>query len=920
MIVSSQIFGAYLECSTKCWLRSRAETTAGNTYAEWTRTQSEAYYEGGVKCLLAMFPESDCAIAPPISKYPEDATWRLAIDLHLRTTNLDSRLQAVERIPSEGRSRPVQFVPYRFEFANKLTKNAKLSLAFDALVLFEAIGCEMTLGKIMHGDGHATLTVKLPSLVSEVQNRIKDITTLLAGNSPPELVLNRHCGQCEFQARCRKQALEKDELSLLSGMSEKERKALHDKGIFTVTQLSYTFRPRRRRRESRGKQEKFHHSLRALAIRQNKVHAVDLPNLTLTCTPVYLDVEGLPDRDFYYLIGLRIRSVDGAVQHSFWADDEDEEKVIWNKFLDVLSAIPDARLVHYGGYETNFLKRMRERHGALREGSAAASAIEHAVNLLSLVFARIYFPTFSNGLKEIAGFLGFRWSGAPASGLEAIVWRHRWEASRDPTEKRALLDYNREDCEALELVANTLVELHRVAPTSGQSSQNDVVLTSEMKREGTFPLRFGRNAFAFPELEAINRAAYWDYQRERVYVKSRKKFPRERERHATSGSALTPNTTIECPRPSSCPTCKSNLIYRHGKRSKIEVNLRFMRHGIKRWITRYVAHRYRCLSCRSTFCPRDGSWPATKYGSALAAYTVYHNIELGLPLSRVAFSVEQLFGLPISRGVTNTFKATTAQNYARTYDDLLKRLCGSRLLHVDETSVSVMGKDSYVWVLASMEEVAYFHSPTREGGTIQAVLKDFSGVLVSDFYAAYDAIECPQQKCLIHFIRDLNDELLRHPYDDELKKLIRDFASLVKPMVETVDRWGLKRRFLAKHRISVDRFYKHLPGAFGGSEVAKKVVERLHKNRNKMFTFLDFDDVPWNNNNAEHAVKAFASLRRVIEGKTTEKGLRDFLILLSICQTCKYRNINFLDFLLFGSKKIDDFANNRWARRLRGAH
>ena len=87
-----------------------------------------------------------------------------------------------------------------------------------------------------------------------------------------------------------------------------------------------------------------------------------------------------------------------------------------------------------------------------------------------------------------------------------------------------------------------------------------------------------------------------------------------------------------------------------------------------------------------------------------------------------------------------------------------------------------------------------------------------------------------------------------------------------------------------------------------------------------MFTFLDFDEVPWNNNNAEHAVKAFASLRRVIEGKTTEKGLRDFLILLSICETCKFKNVDFLDFLRSGSKNIDDFAKSRWERRLRGAH
>ena len=56
--------------------------------------------------------------------------------------------------------------------------------------------------------------------------------------------------------------------------------------------------------------------------------------------------------------------------------------------------------------------------------------------------------------------------------------------------------------------------------------------------------------------------------------------------------------------------------------------------------------------------------------------------------------------------------------------------------------------------------MVYFYTPTRAGDTIQAMLKNFSGVLVSDFYAAYDAIECPQQKCLIHLIRDLNEELL----------------------------------------------------------------------------------------------------------------------------------------------------------------
>src|SRR5262249_19006580 len=145
------------------------------------------------------------------------------------------------------------------------------------------------------------------------------------------------------------------------------------------------------------------------------------------------------------------------------------------------------------------------------------------------------------------------------------------------------------------------------------------------------------------------------------------------------------------------------------------------------------------------------------------------------------------------------------------------------------------GTNAYVWVLTNMEEVAYFYAPTREGSTIQPTLGDFSGVLVSDFYAAYDGIQCPQQKCLVHFIRDLNDAVLQQPYDERLKLLASDFSCLVKPMVDTVDRRGLKKRFLRKHRSAVDRFYKRLAGELGTGEAAGKLVGRLQKNRDKMF-------------------------------------------------------------------------------------
>ena len=95
------------------------------------------------------------------------------------------------------------------------------------------------------------------------------------------------------------------------------------------------------------------------------------------------------------------------------------------------------------------------------------------------------------------------------------------------------------------------------------------------------------------------------------------------------------------------------------------------------------------------------------------------------------------------------------------------------------------------------------------------------------------------------------------------------------------------------------------------SEAALKCKERFVRNRDKLFTFLNYDGVPWNNNNAEHAIKAFARLRDVIAGSTTEKGIEEYMTLLSIRQTCEYSGLDFIDFLRSGEKDVHAFAKNR---------
>jgi CRISPR/Cas system-associated exonuclease Cas4 (RecB family) len=122
---------------------------------------------------------------------------------------LESRLHAVERVASEGRGKPAQLIPIRFIFRNKLTRDDRLLMAFDALVLSELLGREVNLGKIIHGDDHVTLKVKTAGSLAEARKLAVKMTEVVTRGSPPDLVLNRHCGECEFRDGCRQRAIEK---------------------------------------------------------------------------------------------------------------------------------------------------------------------------------------------------------------------------------------------------------------------------------------------------------------------------------------------------------------------------------------------------------------------------------------------------------------------------------------------------------------------------------------------------------------------------------------------------------------------------------------------------------------------------------------------------------------------------------------
>jgi hypothetical protein len=312
-------------------------------------------------------------------------------------------------------------------------------------------------------------------------------------------------------------------------------------------------------------------------------------------------------------------------------------------------------------------------------------------------------------------------------------------------------------------------------------------------------------------------------------------------------------------------------------------DIRFTQSGVKGWLTRHICDNWYCVKCQRLVRPPGATkFAFRKYGLHLRAFAAYQLIQLRISGITVARSLNQLFHFDVTGSNISTFKSDFAELYTKTVAELIERIARGSLVHADETKARMIGKSGFVWVLASLEDVVFLYSDTREGDMVHALLKDFRGVLVTDFYAVYDAFKCPQQKCLIHLMRDINDDMHRYPYDEELRELAQKYAAVLRIIVETVDRHGLKAHFLAKHLPAVEELFTWIATADFASEIAQSYRKRFHKNREKPFTFLIHDGVPWNNNNAENAVRAFAALRTIICGTTTEKGLREYLVLLSI--------------------------------------
>jgi len=900
-VIRHQVVSAYSHCPRKAFLLHCTEDGgAPNEYERLLERRSRVNRTS----YLAMMRQTNTSIC----SY-NDRALSSGIDVlteaNLEAANVEAYCDVLVRRVVQC-EKPLVYEPTIVVGTYRVEKEQMLELAVAGYVLEHLQGKPPATGYVVTLDSERH-RVDLRPLFRTVRSILERIKGWLAAppTQPPPVILNRHCPYCRFENVCRPHAEAADDLSLLDRMTPKAIRRYHNKGIFTVKQLSFLFKPRRRRRQHAARPPHFDLEIQALAIRTGKIYIQTLPEIQRSDIELFLDIEGVPDRRFSYLIGLLIHDHQGITHHAFWADAMEEEESIWRMFVEKAKQYPNAPIYHYGSYELRVIESLAKRFGpdVTRIG-------KRLVNLNSQVYGKVYFPVRSNSLKVLGKFLGASWTEPDASGLQSLVWRYRWEMGREAAYKQKLISYNAEDCQALHILMEELARLRTDA-----DSEFNVDYVDQPKQNTT---NLGSDLHA--ALNHVLLYASSNYPKGRICFRSgteatKGKAPGGQKGHRAYDRIVPVGrrTVIRVPSKRQCPNHKGEYLQKSGQDAeKVIVDLNFGKTGCRKTVIKYVGEERYCPGCERYYKP-----PSIKklgeqtFGHGFRAWAVYQRVILRLPYRTITLATEDLFHETASQASIVNFVESFAEYYRRTELLHVKRLRESPFVHVDETRLSICGVDHYVWVFTDGRHVVFRLTETRETTVVRELLKGYQGVVVTDFYAGYDTLDCRQEKCWVHLIRDLNEDLWKYPFDEELEKFVSGVKDLIVPIIEVIDRWGLKAKHLRRFKKPVDRFYATvIQGREYALDVTKKYQKRFVRYRESLFRFLEEDGIPWNNNTAERAIRHLA-VQRKISGALYPRGAVDYLVLLGIAQTCRFQKKSFLKFLLSEEIDVDRFQPPR---------
>ena len=273
----------------------------------------------------------------------------------------------------------------------------------------------------------------------------------------------------------------------------------------------------------------------------------------------------------------------------------------------------------------------------------------------------------------------------------------------------------------------------------------------------------------------------------------------------------------------------------------------------------------------------------------------YHH---GLPFNKIKELFESLCHFQVSQGALAQALQRISEWLQVEQAQILKAVRASPHLHMDETGWKVSGTNHWLWACVN-ERLAYYQIAQSRGAKIpKSILpKDYSGILVTDFYSAYNRLPGRKQKCLVHLMREMHQLYLKDQSDSflehhkTLKRIIAEALRLKEArsqMALLVYERRIKRLktrlFLWSCREYRNKHLKRLAGRF--------LTHWLH-----LLTFLEHPEISFNNNLAERMIRRHVILRNRSFQNRSQKGAAAHQTLMSLLHTAQLQNKNPLTFL-----------------------
>lgn len=286
-----------------------------------------------------------------------------------------------------------------------------------------------------------------------------------------------------------------------------------------------------------------------------------------------------------------------------------------------------------------------------------------------------------------------------------------------------------------------------------------------------------------------------------------------------------------------------------------------------------------------------------RFGIGLMSVIAHMKTICRMPIAQIRRLLSAFFGLQISAGEIAEICHDVAELGSSEYEALLNGIRGSPVVHGDETGWREDGVNGYLWSFSSPEVRYYLYRKSRAGAVVTEVLGEtFAGTLVSDFLGSYNIYDGLKQRCWVHLGRDLEELSERNPEIPEVTGWVDAVMSIYHRAKQTT-----KKQLTERERIRLRCGFEDELGRLCKPYLAVKsapqrvLAERMEWFMGELFTFVEYPEVPSENNAAERAIRPAVVARKISGGTRSARGSNTASVLRSLFETWTLQDRNTID-------------------------